>query len=1148
MGIFSKSKKQNAPASPASHSTTSGTTSTPGSPLNNFGHHDLQTATSTGSDEKHKFQLPDVKRASGFFDLNLADPNDLLSNPPPPAPAPTHRHGDGPLQFSQSAIKHHQNPENKVRISPSVSSFYDSIPQMTNNNKNISSHHSQQGQPALLLKPPILSSHKRIPSEDQSEAFNGFDGVFVKGSPTVSSAPFVLSDAPTDSQKYQQSISPTLTQDDGYKNANDENKHNTPSLDANIMSKEVPEPSFASSMRAAYLPEPSSPASSHYSTAFTVEESPIDSTPTPFSFQNMPPNEIQPRNESLPLRNTLDPIPIPAPLSSDPLRSPLGSPSAAAAAMASASLKSQLKIGTVKVVESQQANVELAENNFYAGEEGFSSLDHSAETTQPNSDDEDEQVQKNITYTANHPIIPTYSATKPRANSGSDSSYVNVASNNTDVESLSSGVVVAPVSKNATPTEASHPYRSASDYETGPAQDNTVPSDPQPSANTDDAFHFDHQRYNSATSEYSASTFMSDFNDIEDLKLYHPQPHRPSVGPSSMPKNNSKIRSSIISTASSNILNSSGGIPNVDVLSISDSASTKKPDQQLGEQEDLDRERVLKDTQAQLMQGSANPIRQSMPTLQRRNSRGRPLTSLMPPPGGYRNSQMPHMSDADGTYYPAPIPVELKLPPLLSKKNQAKAKKGRPMSRRLSFMRPDSVVAFPPPPVWHVDTGVTASDRRSMLSRRLSNASTLNAFRQSGEFDRKSTDFDRLSVDLGDHIYSEHEGELGDVRDDKGDDSHGEDDEANFERSARDSSTYDIKGKGVSAPLRDDDAEAEGNYDSRASVLTTGEGRIGELRDDSWDTNRVSTMEPRTYSHSVLGEYYDGFEDYEDSDDGIKSDCATIQSDEEYQEDILVDEAENAKLAAETRENEGMGLINGASIDDFAFTSFNPNSAITDRGLLAGSINYSSAMLPAVGVQPPSLIEELEMRKATRKARLQRTYYDSNTGNAIATETVGRMDPTPDQLLREPNSGHPLDARHSKSLLELQYIADQDYEEQKNYRHGIYAAAESDRMSRMGFSTTNLLSPNPQQGLLIEEGDPDESLGARRARLKKKRAEEALLSAEEKYQNETLAERRARLKKEKLLLKQEKEQGLGVSGGLQSEVESFTSQPSAIAT
>lgn len=1182
MGLFSKSKKHSNPSSP---SATPG--DSPGSP-SYYGHHTLRTSMSSGSEDsshKNQFQLPKTKRASGFFDLNLfSESSDIFSNPPPPALQPTHKPDEEPSYIAQSAIKNHN------RASAS-SSFYESIPQMSSRVVSSSKGYPESAPiPALLLKPPMLSSHKRVPSEDQNIDFDGFDGVYIQSTQSPSTS---QSNLPTfsDQQAFpKHSDPPTPAHAEINKNANNNiQRQQSPSLqNANTMptipsvNSEMPVAQSSptvSTVRAVPSAvdddEILSPASSHYSVSNSIQESPIDS-PTPYSFQNSTPNQIEPRPRPTQMQNRALLPPIITPHASDTIRSPLNSPSAAAAAIASASLKSQLKIGTVKVVESQQAQIELGNTNFYAGEEGFSAQDYSAESSQLNSDNED-SLSPIQTYTANpisaHPEHPPATGSILRVNSGSDSSYVNVQSN-TDADSLSSGVVVRPESFStvATPTHSSHPntvhpYRTGydSDDDDQPTRAINAVSSPSPdvaansslSAQTaepvDSSLHYDHQRYGSAISDYStSSTFMSEYEEKDaDIKLYHPQPHRPTSG---MPnQDTSKLRASVISTASSNILESSGGIPNLEVLSITDKASvqTDLPDEgDDSEQANALREHALNHTQAQLVQGgSSTPgTRQSMPLLQRRPSNGRSLSAYMAPHSDFRKSHMvPPTFDQDGepgTFYPAPIPVELKLPPLLSKKNLTRAKAGRPISRRPgSFMRPGSM-AFPPPPVWNVDSGVSGNDRRSMMSRRLSSASTLNAFNQNLQ-QRKSGEFDEGLEDDRTSMVSSKASELKP--------SDGEDMTSTHSKD---------KGKGVSAPIHEDDEgeehEGEGEDDEQASIMSpiSGEGKVGELRDESW--GQPSWTEAR-YSESLL-DYYEGGEGFdEDEDDGIQSDCATLQSDEEYQEDILIDEEETEKLTAEARKTE-QGMMMNSNIDDFAFTSFNPNSAITDRGLLANSISYSSGMVPAVGIQPPSLIEELEMRKAGRKARLQRVYYDSNTGNAIATETIGRNAPAPEQLIREPHSGHPLDARHSKSLLELQHIANQDYEDQKMYRHNIHAAVETDRISRMGFSTANLVSPSMAQfpTEVIEEGDPNESLGARRARLKKKRQEEAeaaaATAAEEQYQNETLAERRARLKKEKQLLKQQKEQltlnppSSEPPVNLDSAAPPFIQQPSAIVT
>ncbi|VVT54309.1 uncharacterized protein SAPINGB_P004011 [Magnusiomyces paraingens] len=287
------------------------------------------------------------------------------------------------------------------------------------------------------------------------------------------------------------------------------------------------------------------------------------------------------------------------------------------------------------------------------------------------------------------------------------------------------------------------------------------------------------------------------------------------------------------------------------------------------------------------------------------------------------------------------------------------------------------------------------------------------------------------------------------------------------------------------------------------------------------------------------GEYDNGFWHY--LNDEVVSDCATLPSDEEYQEDMLDDDSETEKNKTEAeREAERLGMGN-MNIDDFAFTSFNPNSAVTDRGLLAGSLSYSSGLYPAVGVQPRSLIEELEIRKAERKARVQKVYYDINTGNAIAADMYGRQAPDPDQLIRYPNSEHPLNERMNKSLLELQQIAQKDYRGELQHRRRIQDLKDAERQAYVygGFNGSKAMLNH--MGLLQapaseEPENPNETLKERRERLKRKKQEErrkmeALMASiesgvsmpgeggieddEEEPPGETLAERRARIKKKK---------------------------------
>ncbi|KAF5100649.1 hypothetical protein D0Z00_001161 [Geotrichum galactomycetum] len=886
-----------------------------------------------------------------------------------------------------------------------------------------------------------------------------------------------------------------------------------------------------------------SPASSRFLVSNLAQPSTVDPSAS-YTSQSPDSSPIGPQSKSVNIQ------PITIPHVSESLRPPINSPSATAAAIASASAKSNLKIGTVRVVESQQANVEYGTGDFYSGFEGFSGQEISAENSQSSSDDDD-AGGKNVVddHTPNNPSTQAHTNVVNTINhvkSESDSSYVNVAGQNNDSDSLSSGVIVPRQPSPATDSLAesySHIY-SGFNFDdpldeslTKTVTENPVVSVSGPSHNSapvDSANHdYQHQRQASQLSQLSStSSFISEYED-SDKQVYHPQPQRADA--EILDEGAGRLRASVVSTASSNILESSGGVPNFDTLSIADTLNFPRASGEI-----TARERALQETQAQLLEGGghANP-HHSMPPLQRRSSYGRTLSTFMPAGSStnFRASHMdPPVNGQNGVYYPAPIPVELKLPPLLSKKNVEKAKVGRPISRRPGSMLQIGRMEFPAPPVWHVD-GATAGDRQSFMSRRLSNASTLNAFEKSAAeresvlspsrsvFSRESNSGTKLSGEASNNadnlsVEREHDIEHDETQ------PHGEHKGEHNTKQPHNDGNSTISGQ----EGNNEHEDSETPYNITSPV----EGRIGELRDDSW--RREPSWQERRYSQSILA-YYDD----ESDDDGIKSDAATIESDEEYQEDMLgADDDPESGDKGSTNPNDPANAKN-SNIDDFAFTSFNPNNAITDRGLLAGSISYSSQLAPAVGIQPPSLIEELEMRKAGRKARLQRVYYDSTTGNAIATETIGDRGPDSEQLIRHPNSGHPLDYRHTKTLLELQQIAKQEYEEQKSYHHHLQVAVESDRMSRMGLSTPNLLASNPQLVFMDEEEgvDPNESLGARRARLKKKKLETQAETTE------TLAERRARLKREKQAKKeQEKENLIDVQPSPQLQPQ----QPEAVAT
>jgi hypothetical protein len=1094
MGLFGKSKKQS--ISPVNSGPTS-----PSSPR-------VELRSHPGSPGTPRLSKA-TRRASGFFDLSFSNESETV---PPPAPVQlVHEPGAELSPIGKSALK-----------SQKVSSFYESIPQIsTIASKRYPSSGSSTDIPPVLLKPPRLSSHKREPSDVDQTDFDNFDGVYISEDADVAQE---SNNSLHEPKQQQEQLDQTLTQHEKKVNtlssfippASSTQLDSTQMSSFNIPSQPTDNAKSNSSV--------ASPASSRFLVSNLAQASAVNPSAS-HSSQSPVSSPIEPQSKSVNIQ------PITIPHVSESLRPPINSPSATAAAIASASAKSNLKIGTVRVIESQQANVEYGTGDFYSGFEGFSGQEISAENSQSSSDDDD-AGGKNVVddHTPNNPSIQAHTNiinTINHVKSESDSSYVNVPGQNNDSDSLSSGVIVPRQPSPATDSlveSYSHIY-SGFNFDdpldeslTKTVTENSVASVSGPShdsaavdlANND----YQHQRQVSQLSQLSStSSFLSEYEDTEK-HVYHPQPQRADAG--ILGEGTGKLRASVVSTASSNILESSGGVPNFDTLSISDTLNLPRASGELSA-----RQKALQETQAQLLEGGGNakPHR-SMPPLQRRSSYGRTLSTFMPAGSStnFRASHMdPPVNGHNGIYYPAPIPVELKLPPLLSKKNVEKAKVGRPISRRPGSMLQIGRMEFPAPPIWHVD-GATAGDRHSFMSRRLSNASTLNAFDKSTA-ERESVLSPSRSVfskesnsgttPSGEAINNAETSSLEKEHDDEhdGNQPHGKHKGEHNSKQPHDDENPAISGQ---------ESNNEGS-ENPYNITSPVEGRFGELRDDSW--RREPSWQERRYSQSILA-YYDD----ESDDDGIKSDAATIESDEEYQEDMLGgdDDPESGEASKGSMNPNDPANAKNSNIDDFAFTSFNPNNAITDRGLLAGSISYSSQLAPAVGIQPPSLIEELEMRKAGRKARLQRVYYDSTTGNAIATETIGNAGPDSEQLIRLPNSGHPLDYRHTKTLLELQQIAKQEYEEQKSYHHHLQVAVESDRMSRMGLSTPNLLASTPQPVFLDEEEgvDPNESLGARRARLKKKKLEAQTEGTE------TLAERRARLKREKQAKKEQEKENL----------------------
>ena len=191
--------------------------------------------------------------------------------------------------------------------------------------------------------------------------------------------------------------------------------------------------------------------------------------------------------------------------------------------------------------------------------------------------------------------------------------------------------------------------------------------------------------------------------------------------------------------------------------------------------------------------------------------------------------------------------------------------------------------------------------------------------------------------------------------------------------------------------------------------------------------------------------------------------------------------------------------------DILAFTTYDPDSieggtkffGIEGSDSLEGDNDQTS--------KPKSLIEELEMRKAGRKAR-----------NQLAKAVAIQQFDTSLGAESKRFSRHPLDVRQSRSLMELQHLANRDYDKQVH----VQSLQRNSKIMRNSMLSVNNDIPKvptlADLGLQQEVVDfmPDEaneSLSARRARLRKMKQE---LEAESE-QVETLAQRKARLRKER---------------------------------
>lgn len=1103
----------------------------------------------------------------------------------------------------------HSPVRNKYIAPSSLASFrnrhsgsdFFNFPSPIMSNTSNSNNGSPYEKPTILLKPPLL--HQTPASEDPKDySFDGFDDVGVAASRGASYSPSIISSV---------------------------NESQTNTMDETLKQK-----------------EPSS-----IEDFYEVAKDPSEIPPVAPSHGTSSKSKAPPLSISTNISSQIKPS----------LKSPSA---AAMASSSSRNIKiGTVRMIASSHSQSPTSAMPLGIEAMH-GEEGFGSVDSSAHTSMYNSDDEQNQslnsdisdgypvapphraTFREISPAAHHEmtaalndksssayktvsndfsessITPTTSLKAQSTNS--DSSYVNVTNSNSPSASSSYQNISIGSNNNSTSNienrdlNSSHAYREVLGdeesvelpYNNGNDDNNNRNSSADSSFDNENIYeqNYSHEELKKYRPKASHGAFIPP-RDLDDDSIYQNETELSNSSSQDYIYNSNDMlsskrydnyRDSIISTASSAILDSSGGIQNIDnsmaSLNISDdgngydlrpttSVSTIKEtpiNSAMQNSAETDATSALNESSKSINEGREDVIRMghiaplidnegkgpmtrtSQMLLKRETSSSELSVHTVNVKDNFKNEHIPApviLDEVTGepmVFYPAPIPVELKLPPLLSKKNQLKAISAAKKNRPKTFI-------VPPPPVWHVDPTILPENRDSMLLRRKS-TDRLSNFPTTVKLQRRRSSAGTLDA------FSQYMDEAN-KKDNKLNDnvaSNLDNTETFKELSSEELSFENKDSRNLTHKERNSDASSNlvGNEDDAEN------DKVDELKPKAiLKTNRISTMSKLSYIEGEPDDWDDGrnsgffdkeAEEEEDDDnidtghylnDEVLSDCATVPSDEEYQEEILIDDEETEKnKTEEERMAEKLGVIDRNG-DDFAFTSFDPNAAITERGLLGGSLSYSSGILPAVGIHPRSLIEELEIRKLEKKARIQKVYYDTTNGYAIAADMYGKDVPDEEQLKRLPTSGHPLDNRHAKTLLELQEQAQMEYTDELNFRKTIHNAVEIERQVVRYGGVKGSKAMLSQMGVLNmvelpsedEAANPDETLKERRARLKKKKKEqlEAMKNAsinyigndgeiedEDEPPNETLAERRARIKKKK---QQKKNKQLAQNGLMETE-------------
>uniref|UniRef100_A0A060TDL1 ARAD1D44814p n=1 Tax=Blastobotrys adeninivorans TaxID=409370 RepID=A0A060TDL1_BLAAD len=411
--------------------------------------------------------------------------------------------------------------------------------------------------------------------------------------------------------------------------------------------------------------------------------------------------------------------------------------------------------------------------------------------------------------------------------------------------------------------------------------------------------------------------------------------------------------------------------------------------------------------------------------------------------------------DENAVFYPAPIPVKLQLPPLLSKKNRGVAQEpveqeSNPMgfarrhSQHQSF-NPNRASTILPPPRWSValnedlpDDTMSVDSTQAPSSRSLARS-----------FSRTSI---APSFPFNEGVAYEEAGTHPEIR----------------------PVSPALSIDSGRATVRSEDLEEEREFES-------GGGR-------SASPSVASTVKSKKKGGllkrlTVFGK--SGIEDENEDDDletWMKIDAAK--------------EFDDANIEAA-----GSGTRN---LDYLAFTAYDPEKVENGGELYSGMVPQG---MDNVTIKPSSLIEELELRKRGRRARADMIRSEiRNHGNGIQKMTDHPLDRRQIKSLLE------LDYNAHKEY--LSQVAMADYMRTAGVRTTIYDISK-DSGDPASLSIYRQSSPSSS---VQDTGDPNETLAERRQRLKREKQLAKQLENETLSQRRERLKREKREKREQAQL------------------------------